>query len=790
MRTFLIFSGCSGFLVFFLLQLSCGVSPCTNGYEQSTISPSGRPCTDDCQCSNQRYEGYCGASRKCIAVSREPCQAAQGTSQSCKIHPDLSSTVPCKEGERICKDDGLTESYWGNCKCSHQNEPQEESIQDASVGEDTTRNDGNSEVGQPELQSEPNIPETECSTGQTRPCYPASMKGCIFNNAKGGYECTGACKTGKESCLQGTWSDECKAATVPVEEVCDTKDNNCNGQTDEDLPNCTKKCKTDNDCSPAYPKCQGGQCIRFCKVHTDCDDTYWCQQGYCQTCPDGGKRSAQEVCDGKDNNCDGQTDVEFDKKGTSCQVPNKLGLCEPGTYTSCKNGSLVCTGPSPTTESCNGKDDDCDGQIDNRCGFVWGVSTGSGGQPNLSGVSLATDAMGNHYILGRFFAQARFGRVILTSNGSWSTFVAKLDNKGQFVWASAIITNSSLPKDIQLDSSGNLYVVGHFEGEAQFGTTTMTSVGNNDIFIAKLDNKGQFVWTLSAGGKEHDYAGSLSLDSSGNLYLTGRYVGPASFGSTTFTARNNGNVFVTKISSQGSFQWTVSAQGGTSSGIGIATINAGGLYLSGTWSGAVSFGTTSIGGQQKKGQFFAKLDPKGQFSWLVVIDGTNGAAGGLSLGIDSAGNLICTGVLQGVVAFGTTTLLAPINQTSMFVAKLDTQGKWLWATTVSSKTTSRGQDLVLDTNDNIYVTGQLNPPVSFGQTTLSLPSHFLFVSKLNAKGSFIWAISAEAQTGRSISIDQQGKLYVLGDFKGNATFGTSSLSSPNGRDIFVAKLNY
>ncbi len=81
--------------------------------------------------------------------------------------------------------------------------------------------------------------------------------------------------------------------------------------------------------------------------------------------PDGltacdGPEAAAEVCNGQDDNCNGVTDEGV--TGSPCSIEGEHGTC-PGTQT-CEGGQMVCTGKAATAETCNGVDDDCDGQTD------------------------------------------------------------------------------------------------------------------------------------------------------------------------------------------------------------------------------------------------------------------------------------------------------------------------------------------------------------------------------------------------------------------------------------------
>jgi len=77
---------------------------------------------------------------------------------------------------------------------------------------------------------------------------------------------------------------------------------------------------------------------------------------------------------------------------------------------------------------------------------------------------------------------------------------------------------------VTVDGSGNVYTIGRFQGTADFdpgaGTFDLTSFGGSDIFISKLDASGNFVWAIQLGGSDWDVGNSITLDGSGNIYIS------------------------------------------------------------------------------------------------------------------------------------------------------------------------------------------------------------------------------------------------------------------------------
>jgi fibro-slime domain-containing protein len=165
-------------------------------------------------------------------------------------------------------------------------------------------------------------------------------------NPGGGVACVvagavGECAQGALQCQGGMLG--CVASVQAGPEVCDGKDNNCDGQIDEGDPGGGGACKVPGllgVCAVGAQICQGGA--------VTCEQTV---------------APSSEVCDGKDNNCDGQVDNAPTDVGGSCKT-GLLGVCAKGTL-QCAQGGVVCTpNQQPSAEVCDGLDNNCDGQVD------------------------------------------------------------------------------------------------------------------------------------------------------------------------------------------------------------------------------------------------------------------------------------------------------------------------------------------------------------------------------------------------------------------------------------------
>jgi len=352
---------------------------------------------------------------------------------------------------------------------------------------------------------------------------------------------------------------------------------------------------------------------------------------------------------------------------------------------------------------------------------------------------------------------------------------------------------------IAVDVNGNSYVTGYFYGSATFGTTTLTSSSDygSDIFVAKLDINGNWLWAKQAGGTSYDYGNRIAVDAYGNSYVTGYFKSSScSFGTITLNSSGYEDIFVAKMDSNGNWMWAKQA-GGTSEdgGTSIAVDANGNSYVTGSFKESANFGTTTLTSSGSWDIFVAKIDHNGNWLWAKQAGGTDNN-GGISIAVDANGNSYVTGGFYGSsCSFSTITLInSSIEYSDIFVAKIDYNGNWLWAKQAGGTGYDAGYGIAVDTNGNSYVTGEFDGSATFGTTTFtSSGGSDIFVAKLDSNGNWLWAKQAggtDDDYGKGIAVDNNGNSYVTGYFWSSATFGTTTLTSSSdyGSDIFVTKL--
>ncbi len=428
---------------------------------------------------------------------------------------------------------------------------------------------------------------------------------------------------------------------------------------------------------------------------------------------------------------------------------------------------------------------------------TWAWAKSAGGMTKVESYAIAIDKWGNSYITGYFEDSIRFGPVTLHNTGnaySSDIFLAKYDVNGAFVWAQkAGGAQYDYGTGLVTDSIGDVFVTGLFESSATFGTLpAISSSGSFDVFIAKYDTNGNAIWVKKGGGTGWEYGNGIAIDNRGNCIITGSFLGSATFGTTTLTSSGSNDAFVAKYNGNGGFLWAKRAGGtGDDKSLAVTTDPIGNSYITGYFSGTVSFGTSTITSAGGFDMFFAKFDANGN-AVFAKKGGGSLEDEGKSIKADSKGGCFVTGYYNGTATFGISTTVTSAGMADIFTARYDYKGDLIWVKSFGSPHDDKGYAICIDSIENSYFAGSFFNTAQFDTiTAVSANQDDAFICALDSNGRAKWVrhgggLNPDVATG--LAVNSAGDCYTTGYFSLSADFGTHNITGWADNDAFTAKL--
>ena len=233
--------------------------------------------------------------------------------------------------------------------------------------------------------------------------------------------------------------------------------------------------------------------------------------------------------------------------------------------------------------------------------FIWAKQIGGTGYD--FGNDITFDSSDNLFITGQFSGLCDFDTGVNTFNlsaiGGSDVFILKLNSSGDFIWVKQIGSSmNDSGKSINVDNSGEIYVSGFFSDVISLnlssGNISLNPFGGTDVFIAKVNSLGDVSWVKQIGGNNSETTMASAVDYDGNLYCAGIFKDLVDFnpGSPIFNLQSEGNydIFLTKFSPAGDFNWAVKMGGVNEDYVRDIAIDAdGNIFSTGYFQDVVDF---------------------------------------------------------------------------------------------------------------------------------------------------------------------------------------------------------
>jgi uncharacterized repeat protein (TIGR02543 family) len=415
-------------------------------------------------------------------------------------------------------------------------------------------------------------------------------------------------------------------------------------------------------------------------------------------------------------------------------------------------------------------------------GFVW---TSQIGISTAVAAKVSVDASTNVYVVGGFYGTANFGKTNLVSAGDVDIFFAKYDSRGNLIWVKQAGGNGTdVAQDIAVDQSGNIFVLGYFQGTAAFDSSNLTAVGSismgpvDNLFIAKYSPDGTLSWISQAGGPGGGAGLGISVGNDENIYSTG------------FSKDFNGwySITIDKWDSSGTPVWHRQISGLPNYGFplqgnGIKVSGSGDVYVTGKFATVVTMGTNTLSTPANFGDaiFIARLDADGNFVWAQQPTSSDATVfdNGAALAVDSAGDVLVTGSYSGSVSLGTNQLPTVDGQTAEgFITKCKPDGTFVWARQFGGNG-SGGVSVAADSETNFYVSGWTSPSQ-------------ILIDKFDSNGNVLWGLypNHNAYSGSyGTAVDNSNRAYLVSWASGSGSFDAVSFTNIGGNDLFVSQVS-
>lgn len=364
---------------------------------------------------------------------------------------------------------------------------------------------------------------------------------------------------------------------------------------------------------------------------------------------------------------------------------------------------------------------------------------------------VAVSSSGTIWVVGSFWTEIEFGSTSELSDGSIDGFVGTMSSSGVWSWGKTMggTSNYDTMHGIVVDSSGDGYVVGSFSDHTYFGNASHNILKGQDGFITKVNgSNGDYLWVEIVGGNQADNMTAISQDPTGRLFVTGYYQGDIEFGTTTLENTGAASAFIAEIDGQGNWQWA--NEGKTVYGGMIPMdIKSDGssIYIGGDVVGMIDLdGIYWWVNGTVQNAFVAKLDYTGSWTWWLNSSGHTQHLHELALnplgGVTAVGWFDMDHEFIAQADFGATNLTeAPY---AAFFAGVSPTGQWLWAESGGGPKFDSGNAAIFTEVGNLIMAGRYCVGHDGAGCSASIGTANYSTDSFYHGNGFVWSLNTDS----------------------------------------------
>ncbi len=332
--------------------------------------------------------------------------------------------------------------------------------------------------------------------------------------------------------------------------------------------------------------------------------------------------------------------------------------------------------------------------------------------------------------------------------------------------------------DIAADGQGNVLVLGRFSNIVPIGGHTLSSQGERDVFVAKLDPQGAVLWAVRLGGALDDRGLGLDVDLAGRAVVACAVRAPS----------DSPQLHIVALDADGSERWR------HESDVEPALDNDDAVAMDASGNAVISFpvasGGSIAGAPIPEGGFVVlRLDAGGAPLWMEGFGETDAIAP-TDVDLDDAGHVFVAGLYRSGVAFGDTTLAPVTTGWNAFVLALGALGDVRWARGYSDGYASPSSPRLAARGGGAIVGGAVDQSLRLDDGTITeVDATAGLVMRFSPSGSLLWSKRYEGaleHEGYAPAIDGDGNVLIAGvsEDKPSSVFDRS-----NGAHLYLAGLD-